>query len=184
MNDEESLKILTVKYTEQRKKIEETLKTREAQVNMDIQRIEQQNMKAFNEITEETKNKVNVINANTDLKENEIMAEANMIRTEMQAQGEKDAATTRAEAEAFCVNTISTAKTQASQSIGQAIMLEGQAENEKLRGAVYKRRHMEAMKNLEATDYLSANRHLNLFTKDQDYLMALQAQKEAMKMIK
>ncbi len=103
MNDEEALKLLKVRFVQQSQKIEENLKTKEAKVDKEIQKIAQNNIKLRAEIQEETKNKVNVINATTELKENEVVAEANMIKTEMLAQGEADAATTKANADAFAV---------------------------------------------------------------------------------
>ena len=135
------------------------------------------------EVHEETTSKVNVINANSNLKENEILAQANLIRTEMLAQGETEAGTIRAQADAYRIQKISEAQNHAAVQIGQAINLEGQAEQEKLRGVAHLRRHEQAMGNLAASSGLGKARGFSLFTKDQDYLMALKAQQEAMKLI-
>jgi len=108
---------------------------------------------------------VNVINATTELKENEVVAEANMIKTEMLAQGEGDAATTKANADAFAVQVVSQAQTQAAASIGQAIALEGAAGAEKLKNESMKRRHQQALQQIRASNYLG-DHAFNLYTKD------------------
>jgi hypothetical protein len=50
MNDEEALKLLKVRFVQQSQKIEENLKTKEAKVDKEIQKIAQNNIKIRAEI--------------------------------------------------------------------------------------------------------------------------------------
>jgi hypothetical protein len=61
--------------------------------------------------------------------------------------------------------------------------MEGQAESEMLKGYAAKRRHMENLERLKSIGSLSEQKNVPLFSKEQNYLMALMAQKDAFEIL-
>lgn len=182
-NDKEDVEMVKVRWHELYVKTEEENKQAKTELQKEVDTILAQKDKIISEINEKRLNKIKAINAETDLKYNEIIAEVNLIETDLLATGKAQAARTRAEAEGYAVKIVSQAEMAAAPLIAQAIEMEGQAESEMLKGYAAKRRHIENLERLKSIDTLSNQPCVPLFSKEQDYLMALMAQKDAFEMI-
>jgi len=62
--------------------------------------------------------------------------------------------------------------------------MEGQAEVELCKNYLARRQHEERLERLKAMERLADKEGVNIFTKDQDYLLALMQQKESVDMVR